>query len=80
MLSNFVETITDGRLDAIESKQKGLELVYETVGNSSYGKLGQRVGQPENNWVKRLSSMLMRWNKKMASPSSRKSSDTLHDS
>ena len=46
VLSNFVEKITNGRVDAIEKKQKELGLVYKTVGNSSYGKLGQRVGQP----------------------------------
>jgi hypothetical protein len=46
VLSNFVEAITDGRVDAIERKQKELGLVYKTVGNSSYGKLGQKIGQP----------------------------------
>nr|AAT47865.1 hypothetical protein 008-24 [Oikopleura dioica] len=46
VLEKFVQTITDGRVKAINEKQKELGLAYKTVGNSSYGKLGQKIGQP----------------------------------
>ncbi|CAG5101507.1 Oidioi.mRNA.OKI2018_I69.YSR.g17157.t1.cds [Oikopleura dioica] len=48
MLSKFVSRITEGRIKAILDKENELGLVYKTVGNSSYGKLGQKVGQPTN--------------------------------
>ena len=42
-LQPFVEKITKGRIAAARAKNKGQELAFKLVGNSSYGKLGERV-------------------------------------
>ena len=42
-LKPFVEKITEGRVSAAHDKNKGQELAFKLVGNSSYGKLGERV-------------------------------------
>lgn len=43
MLSKFVNKVTEGRIKAKIDKEDELGKVYKTVGNSSYGKLGQKV-------------------------------------
>ena len=43
MMSEFVNKVTNGRISAILDEEDELGLVYKNVGNSSYGKLGQKV-------------------------------------
>ena len=43
VLQNFVNKITNGRIQAKRKKNSELELAYKIIGNSGYGKLGESV-------------------------------------